>query len=338
MKFFKKYKYYLSLLGLLFLVVTCMTIEEIIHPENAQVDSDINITVKIKIVAETDGNSKLAFGILMPKAWNVKNNAMLTLTTDAAFAGNKVTNEPMVLMSATDTNPSDGMPWTTSFQSRMGVLGNTGPMEWVVFKSATTFQIHDQHPEQKTVVGTVNIKLHTGSRAVKFYAGYTFCGEAFGFNDEKYPDEDVVKAKLLEVTGGDLPQMDFTADPALSFVPGTFGFGDIFSIRYNEPNYVTEGGLKDGDVYLYAKALYIEGGVEKEKIVDEISAKTLMESLGNLGAVTSFQKYIYPRDFFGLSKDADILGIQVHFTNKDKSVVILDNETEDDFVIEETCD
>ena len=338
MKFIRKYKYYLSLVAVLFLVVTCMTIEEIIHPDNARVDSDINITVKIKIVAETDGNSKLTFGVLMPKAWNVKDNALLTLTTDAAFAGNKVTNEPMVLMSAADKNPTDGMPWSASFQSRMGVLGNTGPMEWVVFKSVTTFQINDNIPDQKTVVGTVNIKLHTGSRAVKFYAGYTFCGEAFGFNGEKYPDEDVVEAKLLEVTGGDDPQMDFTADPALSFVPATFGFGDIFSIRYNEPNYIAEGGLKGGEVHLYAKVQYREGGVEKEKIVDEISDKTLMESLGNLGAVTSFQKYIYPREFFDLSKDADILGIQVHFTNKDKSVVILDNETEDNFVIEETCE
>jgi hypothetical protein len=280
----------------------------------------------------------LAFGILMPKAWNVKDNAMLTLTTEAEFAGNKVTNEPMVLMSATDTNPTDGMPWSASFQSRMGVLGNTGPMEWVVFKSATTFQINDQNESQKTVVGTVNIKLHTGPRAVKFYAGYTFCGEAFGFNGEKYPDEDVVEAKILEVTGGDEPQMDFTADPAMSFVPATFGFGDIFSIRYNEPNYITENSLKEGDVYLYTKAIYTEGSVEKEKIVDEISAKTLMESLGDLGAVTSFQKYIYPREFFDLSKDADILNIQVHFTNKDKSIVKLDNETEDNFVIEETCE
>ena len=77
MKFINKYKYYLSLLALLMLVVTCMTIEEIIHPEDAQVDSDIDITVKIKIVAETDGNSRLAFGVLMPKDWNVKENATI---------------------------------------------------------------------------------------------------------------------------------------------------------------------------------------------------------------------------------------------------------------------
>lgn len=338
MKFINKYKYYLSLLALLMLVVTCMTIEEIIHPENAQVDSEIDITVKIKIVAETDGNSRLAFGVLMPRDWNVKENATVTLTTQAGFAGNAVNNEPMELMSPSDTNPTDGLPWAASFQSRFGILGNTGPVEWVVFKSATTFQINDNIVGRDVVDGTVNIRLKTGTRAVKFYAGYTFLGEAFGFDGEKYPDEDVVAAKLLEVTGGDLPQMDFTAEPALSFTPATFGFGDIFSIRYNEPNYVTEGGLKEDDVHLYAKALYIEDGVEKEKVVNEISTKTLMEPLGNLGAVTTFQKYIYPKHFFNLAEDVEILSIEVHFTNKNNSIVILDNETEDNFIIEETCD
>lgn len=338
MRFMKKYKYYLTLLGLLFIVAMCMTIEEIIHPDDAQVDSDIDITVKIKIVAETDGNSKLAFGILMPKDWNVKENAVVTLSTVAGFAGNQVTNEPMVLVSSADRNPTDGLPWAASFQSRFGVLGNTGPVEWVVFKSATTFQINDNIANQKVVDGTVNIKLHTGSRAVKFYAGYTFCAESFGFDGEKYPDEDVVEAKLLEVTGGDEPQMDFTADPPLSFVPATFGYGDMFSIRYNEPNYITEGGLKEGDVHLYARVRYVEGGTEKENIVDEISDKTIMESLGNLGSVTSFQKYIYPKSFFDLPGDVEIISIHVHFTNKDKSIVIVNNETGDDFLVEETCE
>ena len=338
MKSMRKYMQLLLLLVVPFFVITCMTIEDVIHPDDAQVDSDINISVKIKIVAETDGNSKLAFGILVPKSWNVANNATLTLSTTAAFAGNTVTNEPMVLVGAGEKNPSDALPWASSFQSKIGILDNTGPVEWVVFKSATTFQINDTNPDQNEVNGTVNIKLHTGPRAIKFYMGYTFCGEAFGFNNEKYPDDYVKVAKVLEVTGGDEPMMDFTADPAISFVPATFGFGDIFSIRYNEPNYVTEGGLKGGDAYLAGKVIYEENGVEKEKIVDETSSKTLMEPLGDLGQVTSFQKYIYPKDFFDLPKDVVILSMQVHFTNKDKSVVILDNETNDDFVVEETCE
>ena len=78
--------------------------------------------------------------------------------------------------------------------------------------------------------------------------------------------------------------------------------------------------------------------MEKEKTIDETSSKTLMEELGDMGQVTSWQKYIYPKEFFSLPKDAVILNIRVHFTNKDKSISILDNETNSDFVVEETCE
>lgn len=63
-----------------------------------------------------------------------------------------------------------------------------------------------------------------------------------------------------------------------------------------------------------------------------------MEELGDMGQVTTWQKYIYPKEFFDLPKDAVILSMQVRFTNKDKSVVILNNETNGDFAVEETCE
>ena len=337
MKFLKKYKYWLSFMVLPLLVVTCMTIEDIIHPDDAQVNSEIEILVKIKIDAETDGNSKLAFGVLVPKSWNVANNAALTLTTTAAFAANVVVDEPMTVIAAGETNPSDAQPWSNSFQSKFGVLGNTGPVEWVVFESNTTFQIHDNRPDQKVVNGTIKIKVRTGDRAVKFFMGYTFCGKAFGFDNEKYPDDLVVASKILEVTGGDDPLWDYTAEPQISFVPTTFGFGDIFSIKYNEPHSVTEGGLKGSEAHLLGKVKYNENGIIKEKAIDGTSSKTLMEELGDMGQVTSWQKYIYPKDFFDLPGNAVIIDIQVYFTNRDKSVVIVDNETEDGFIIEPTC-
>ena len=337
MKLLKKYKYWLSLMVFPLLVMTCMTIEDIIHPDDAQVNSDIDIIVKIKIDAETDGNSKLAFGILVPKSWNVANNATLTLTTVADFAANVVVDEPMTVIASGETNPSDAQPWASSLQSKFGVLDNTGPVEWVVFESNTTFQIHDNRPEQKVVNGTVKIRLRTGDRAVKYYMGYAFCGKAFGFDGEKYPDSPVVASKILEVTGGDDPLWDYTAEPQISYVPTTFGFGDIFAIKYNEPHSVVEGGLKGSETYLLGKVRYSENGITKEKNVDETSAKTLMEELGNMGQVTSWQKYIYPKDFFDLPEDATIIDIQVRFTNRNKSIVIVDNETEGDFIIEATC-
>jgi hypothetical protein len=337
MKFLKKNIIWLPLAILLLIIVRCMTIEEIIHPDNAKVNSDVDITVRIKIDAETDGNSKLAFGILVPKSWNVAKNASLTVSTIADFGANVVTDEPMTVIGAGELNPSDAQPWSTSFQSKFGVLGNTGPVEWVVFESGTTFQINDTKPDQKVVNATVKIRIHAGDRAVKFYMGYTFCGKAFGFNSEKYPDTPVLASKLLEVTGGNEPMWDYTAEPPISFVPATFGFGDIFAVKYNEPLSMTEGGLKGGNVYLLGKVKYYDNGVLKEKNVDETSTKTLMEDLGNTGIATTWQKYIFPKDYFGLPKDAVITEIGVRFSNQDKSIVMLDNETDDNYIVEETC-
>jgi len=340
MKLSRKIKYGLSILFFAILVVNCMTFVDIIHPDDAKVNSDIEITVKIKIDAETDGNSKLAFGILVPKSWNVAQNSTLTLTTTAIYPANVVNNEPMTVIAAGETNPSDGQTWVASFQSKFGMLDNTGPVEWVVFESGTTFQIHDKANggDQKVVEGTVTIKIRTSKRAERFYMGYTFCGKAFGYNSEKYPNTPVVTSKILEVTGGSDPLWDYTAEPQISFVPTSFGFGDIFSIRYSEPNSVTEGGLKGGNVYLLGKVKYNENGTIREKVVDETNAKTLMELLGNMGDVTTWQKYIYPKDFFSLPKNAVILELKLYFSNQNKSITVLDNETEEGFNIVETCE
>jgi hypothetical protein len=295
------------------------------------VDSDIEITVRIKIDGDTDGNSKLAFGVLAPKSWNIANSATLTLTTTADFPANVVTNEPLTVIPAGQVNSSDAQPWSASFQSKFGVLGNTGPVEWVVFESNTTFQIHDKRPAQDVVNGTIRIRLHTGPRAIKLFMGYTFCTKSWGFLAEKYNDDPFVRAEVLEVTGGSDPLWDFTVEPPISYVPTTFGFGDIFAIKYNEP-IPTASGLRGGDAYLLGKVVYEENGVTKEKTVDETSSKTLMESLGDVGQVASWQKYIYPKGFFDLPEGAVITELWVHFANQDKSISTSDN------LIEPTCE
>ena len=339
MKLSKKNMYVLSLTLLAILVVNCMTIVDIIHPDDAQVNSDIDISVKIKIDAETDGNSKVAFGILVPKSWNVAQNSTLTLTTVANFAANVVADEPMTVIAAGELNPSDGQTWVNSFQSKFGMLDNKGPVEWVVFESGTTFQIHDKANDgaQKVVEGTIKIRIRTGERAVKFFMGYTFCGKAFGYNSEKYPSTPVIASKLLEVTGGDYPLWDFTVEPPISFVPATFGLEDIFSVKYSELNSM-EGGLKGANVYLVGKVKYSEGGVIREKSMEETGSKTLMEELGDMGDVTSWQKYIYPKNYFDLPKNAIITELKLYFTNQSKSIIIQDNETEEGFLITGTCE
>lgn len=340
MKLSRKIKYGLSLVILAILVVDCMTFVDIIHPEDAQVNSDIDISVKIKIVADTDGSSKLAFGILVPKSWNVAQNATLTLTTVADWPASVVTDEPMTVIPAADLNPSDGQTWSASFQSKFGTLGNTGPVEWVVYESGVTFPIHDKDNggARKTVEGTVKIRLRTGDRAVKFFMGYTFCGKAFGYHNEKYPNDPVIASKILEVSGGDSPLWDYTVEPPISFIPASFGLEDIFSVKYSELKSMTGGLINGKDVYLVGDVKYSEGGVIKEKSMVETGAKALMESLGDMGDVMSWQKYIYAKDYFNLPKNAVVLELKLYFTNQSKSISILDNETGEGFLITGTCE
>jgi hypothetical protein len=309
-------KYWLLLIAAPCLVVTCMTIEDVIHPDNAVVDSDIDIIVRIKIDAGTNGNSKVAFGVLAPVSWNIANSATLTLTTTADFPANVVTGESMTEIPSSETNPSDGLSWPVSFQNKFGAFDNTEPMEWVVFESNTIFQIHDQVAEQDVVNGTVNIKLHTGGTPVKITMGYAFLGKGpLGNNGED------VKSKVLEIKDV----------RSVSYWPATFSFGDIFSINYMESHSKPAGSAhRGGDVYLLGKVKYEVDGVIDEKTVDETSAKTLMEDLDDTGQST-WQKYIYPKDFFGLPGNAVITEIIVRFANQDKSII------SNDFNVESTC-
>lgn len=62
-------------------------------------------------------------------------------------------------------------------------MGNTGPMEWVIFQSKTSFDVNDQRENGKEpIVGTVKIRLKTGPQAIKCFMGYGWCSLNKGFD------------------------------------------------------------------------------------------------------------------------------------------------------------
>ncbi len=326
MKYLKKYRKWILIFILPFMVVMCMTIENITHPDNAQVNSEIEIGVDLKLVPENDDNTKLVFAVLAPKSWNIANNANLTFTTSGYSKGD-VTNEALTLMGTSETEPTTALKWSEALQSEIGLMGNLGPVEWVVFESQTTFNITDE--EDKLVTANVKIKLTTGSQNIKLYMGYFFCGKNRGMHEEYYKEN--AKAKVLTVTGGSNVMLDYTTVSLLSTTPSSFGFGDVFAINFESVAGVVETPLKDADkVYLYGKAYFNNGN--DSAVVNVISDKTLMEKVSS----TTYQKYIYPKDFFGLPDDAVITKAYFHFTNEDESIVVQQTEGED-FVVEESC-
>lgn len=312
-----RYWHWPAILALPLCVVACLTIDEIIHPDDARVNSEIDITVRIKLVAETDETTRLVFAVLAPKSWNIAQSAELTLTTEG-YAGQgyaEVAGEAMELMPDTEVEPTTALKWPEAYQSKVGLMGNLGPVEWAVFRSQTTFIINDK-VSTDPIVGTVKIRLTTGSQNIKCFMGYGFCGQKSGFNTERYKANE--KAKVLTVTGGSNPMIDYTTVNLVSTVPSVFRYGDIFSVRFESVAGEVETALNGAEkVYLYGRAVYNDG---QEAVVDAIGEATLMEKIGE----TTYQKYIYPRQFFGLPDDAVVTATYFHFTNEDGSIVVRD--------------
>ncbi|SHJ88462.1 protein of unknown function [Tangfeifania diversioriginum] len=326
MKNYSKYKNWLIILILPLAIVMCMTIESITHPEDPQVNSEIEIGVKVKLEPENDDNTKMVFAVLAPQSWNIAENAELTFTTTGYTKGD-VVNEPLTLVSESDVEPTTALPWSAAIQSEFGLLGNLGPVEWVVFESQTTFIITDE--DETLINADVDIKLTTGSQNIKLFMGYFFCGKNRGFHEEYFTEN--AKSKVLTVTGGSNAMIDYTSVSLVSTLPASYGWGDIFSINFQTEAGPVETELKGADkVYMYGKAIYANG--TDSAIVDVISDKTLMEKVGE----TTWQKYIYPKDFFDLPDDAVIDEAYFYFTNEDKSIIVKD-PSGGDFLITETC-
>lgn len=100
-------------------------------------------------------------------------------------------------------------------------------MEWVIFQSKTSFDVNDQRENGKEpIVGTVKIRLKTGPQAIKCFMGYGWCSLNKGFDvggddgkgsNRRYKENE--KSKVLTVTGGDLPMLDYTVESLVSTVP-----------------------------------------------------------------------------------------------------------------------
>lgn len=326
MKINIKNKTVIILSAIVFVFSMCVTITEITFPGSIATDSDFTTTVKFKFEGANGDNTKVIFGVLVPKIWNVKGaNPQLLLTTKGASSD--VSGEVMTLVGDAETEPTTATPWSTAIQTEFGLFDNFGEVEWVVFESQTQFVVADGDNAD----ATVQMTLHAGGEAIKYNMAILVCGKTNGFHSEYFEsnsDNPKSATMTMEVPlGADLA--DFTLEPAVSTTPSAFGFGDIFSINFQARDTSLEG---EDNIYLVAKAVMLDGNTI---IVDEISDQTLMNRIGES---TSYYKYIFPKELFGLDDVGAIQSINVRLQNSDGSVVVNNSSTGTDFEIIETCE
>lgn len=320
MNIFKKHKAaVLSLLAFVGCVVACDMITEIISlPEDAKVNTEVEIKARITLVPSSDDKTEFVFAMLTPKSWNTSGNAKVTFSTHGynTQGGVDVVDEEMILIPDTEKEPSTQLSWPMAYQKKVGSMGNYGSVEWTLFKSKTMFII-DNNVSEETITADVTIRLTTGPENIKFFFGAGYAPYRRGLltsaennGDHRYEPNEVTK--VFEVTGaegGD--ELDFTVMPRVSSVPAAFRYGDIFAVRFNANDSDLEGEEK---VILCGKAILAGGG---EVVVGRRSGN-VMEKLPQ----NSYQKYIYPRHFFSLPANAVIENIYCWFESEDGTKVV----------------
>lgn len=115
------------------LVVACLEFDGIIQPGRAPTDSEIEVTAQLRVSPGEDGSGKVVFAVLAPKAWNLRDNATLYLTTkdyNAIQHQPEVVNEQLTLMPAEEKDPKNGLSWADSFMSVIGRGGNDPKRQW----------------------------------------------------------------------------------------------------------------------------------------------------------------------------------------------------------------
>lgn len=295
------------------LVVACLEFDGIIQPNRALTDSEIEVTAQLRVSPGEDGSGKVVFAVLAPKAWNLRDNATLWLTTrdyNAIQKQPEVVNEQLTLMPADAKDPKNGLPWADSFMNVIGLGGNDKQtaMEWVVWRSSTTFifddkiEVDGQEVETADVHADVKIKLKTGADPVSCELGYSYCYDAYGL--ERSNQRFAEAFKPIE-----------TYDQVFTTTPSVFRYGDIFGITFSYRG----TALKDaGEVYLCGTAVH-DGGQLAE--ITTAGPRNRMELIG-----ARFEKYLYPKEFFGLPANAVIEELYFFFINADGSIVVKDDE------------
>ena len=144
--------------------------------------------------------------------------------------------------------------------------------------------------------------MKTGAVPLTCELGYSYCYDTFGLKRDEQRFAEAFKP--IE-----------TYNQVFTTTPSVFRYGDVFGITFSH------GGtaLKDaGEVYLCGTAIH-DGGQKAE--VSAAVPRNRMELISS-----RFEKYIYPKDFFGLPSDAVIEELYFYFINADGSIVVKDDE------------
>jgi len=289
------------------LVFSCIEFREILWPKDPKANETIEVKLKVRLTPETERTGRFVLAFVVPKSWKVAESIQAKYSaTQVQVKGQLITITDEAMTLAGDyTEPTTGMPYSSAMLSKYGVLGNTGPVEWIVLRGSTVIDLNGAgtHPDTNAVV---TISFKTGPKNIKFFTAFATCLDDNGFNDANAGEYIISDTQMIQVTGGS-GYDDFTILHFVSTTPQTFRFGDYVSIEF-------VSAIGDEQTELYGEPqVYLNGVCTLKDGTEHKGQKVLMIRSGD----ETYFKYIYPKTYFGVGENAEIESVNVWFTNAD---------------------
>lgn len=352
MKRTKRINIFIGIALIALLMTMCMTITEVIQPESAAVNEEIEITVKVDMKPEQNNNNYFVFGVLVPKSWNIKGNATASFDSPYDFGDGFPVKGPMRIAGddfiafpqdeAKDVNgQKNGETWSSEVEKNVGIGANYADVEWVVFISENKCKVR----ENENFSGTVSLKLKVGDGHTKAQLGY-FVGNAnHGLKIENPPRDDgkgkkhydYIFTDCMTITGAANDATDLCGPPPSSTVkiaPDNFLFDDIITIRFDAKEGLDGANTSlynASEVYVCATAHLTDGSTIT---VCGNNDKSKMTLVGN----NIWELTIWPTGYFNVPAGNMITHLELNFQNSDGSIVVKHPNFGIDFQTFPTCE
>ena len=339
MKRIKHLYYWIAVVFFGLIIAYCVTIDGVTQPETATVGEEITITVDATATtADHSGRRRLIFGILVPKSWNVRENASVRFDSDweggtqPAYPGygDMFLDDGTMATNYQKSRVDDvesGNTWEVDAGIYAGFGENYGLVEWVVFISD---QVRVESGE--VIPGTITVTLTVGDGHTGAQLGYFLCSERPGFQEGDWgtfwPD-------CIAITGASPGSTDLCApEPVntIAFQPDKFSYNDLITIKFDS-KIGKDGDSTDlvgaSEVYLCINATYTGG---TSQLCDNSSALH-MTAMGD----EIWEIMIWPRGLLDIPGDADISEIGFSFKNGDGSIEVKHPISGEDFLVIPNC-
>lgn len=286
----------------MFLVHCGLTALTVTVPEQAAVNERVTFVMhsgaEPRIEEPGTYTTQLVAGIMVPKSWNARSNAVLRFTSPKG-------NGTMRMIPDSEVEPVSGLSWHQAAKKMFGIGPNlVDDFEWIVYRSTQSYTFQNN----EDIKFDVNVECNVGAENMLVRLGFYVGSSIENLRPEDTEYKKVAFSQVFEVNGGEGDLIDFVNPQLATVQPVRSLDNDIITLMFDAGVTHTPLDNKE-DIYLVVKYFDEEGQLIGE--VNEQTDKTRLTGIGGKRFLLDF----WPRGYFNLENDQRIAHMEYFFTD-----------------------